>query len=621
MLSGCAGLVKPRPADDPWVRNAEARLASGDFQGAAQIFEERAIPSGQADYFRLRAADAHLRAGDSAAAQALVSTVDPSQLDSADRTDYYLLAARVNLNVGRAPQAKALLDKVSTSSRDRSQDLHYHLLRASAYNQLGQMLESARERIQLAPFLSGADAVDKNNAAIFDALDRLPDRVLEHPPAPAPPDALRGWMELTRILRSDPTTDLSGPLQQWRSRYPDHPADGAFLEQTLRETGRQVQIGRVSQGEPSPTPTGVSRAATEPTSGARFAGVMLPLTGSYAPAGEAIRAGMLAAFYSDSSPNKLALRFVDSQSSDVNRLYKEFAAQGAALIVGPLLKEQVAKMLQIANPTIPILALNQVSGVDAESVVQFGLTPEQEVEQAAGAAWFDGHHQAVLLAPSSPFGQRLANHFSAYWKNLGGRVVATKAYAPNSVDYSQPVQAVAAVIGATPDAAAGPAAAPRTVDFIFLIANAQDGRLIKPQFNANNLSSFPIYATSHVFTGRSDPRQDQDLDGIYFCDIPWLLHASDAGPLSAASLQNEIDKTAPDFVKLIALGIDAYRLGKDMVPIGSFRGHLFDGATGLLTVQQGNRVQRQLECAQFEGGIPQMRGLAPILRPAEPERR
>lgn len=619
MLSGCAGLLKPRPAEDPWAKNAEARLATGDFQGAAQIFEERAIPSGHPDYFRLRAADAHLRAGDSAAAQALVSTVDPSQLDSRDRTDYYLLAARVNLNVGRAPQAQALLDRVSTSPRDRTQDLHYHLLRASSYNQLGQMLESAKERVQVAPFLTGSDAVEKNNAAIFDALNRLPDRVLEHPPVPAS-DPLAGWMELTRILRSDSTADLSGSLQQWRARYPGHPADGVFLEDALRESGRQVEIGRLSKAEPSPAATGTPRAVVDATPGSRFMGVMLPLTGSYAPAGEAIRAGMLAAFYSDSATDKLALRFVDSQTSDVGRLYKDFAAQGAALVVGPLLKEQVAKMLQIAEPPIPILALNQVPGADAETVVQFGLTPEQEVEQAAGAAWFDGHHQAVLLAPSSPFGQRLANHFSAYWKSLGGRVVATKTYTPNSADYSQPVQAVAAVPGVKPDASAPPTTQ-RSVDFIFLIANAQDGRLIKPQFNANQLASFPIYATSHVFTGRPDPRQDQDLDGIYFCDIPWLLHSSDAGPLSAASLRNEIDRTASDFVKLIALGIDAYRLGKDMVPIGSFRGHLFDGATGMLTVQRGNRVQRQLECAQFEGGIPQMRGLAPILRPAESERR
>ncbi len=614
VLSGCVGFGKPRPGDDPWVRNAEARLGTGDYEGAAQIFEERAIPSGQPDYFRLRAADARLRAGDSAAAQALVSTVDPRQLDDNDRTDYYLLAARVNLNVGRAAQAKVLLDKAAAAPRDRSQERHYHLLRASAYNQLGQMLDSAKERVQVAPLLTGSDAVEKNNAAIYDALSRLPDRVLEQPAAP-PPDVLSGWMALTRILRSDPSADVAGPIQQWRARYPNHPADGAFLDQALIESGRPVEVGHLALPA-TEIPSSPRESRAMPAPGAQFAGVMLPLTGGVAPAGEAIRAGMLAAFYADTDPNKLALRFVDTQAANVDSLYKDFVAQGASLVVGPLLKEEVTRVLQIPEPRVPILALNQVAGASSQNVVQFGLTPEQEVEQAAGAAWFDGHHQAILVAPSSAFGQRLANHFSAYWKSLGGRILVSKTYAPNGSDYAGVVNAVAAAAGAGNEVPASTSASRQPADFAFLIANAHDARLIKPHFESSRLASLPVYSTSHVFSGRSDPHEDQRLQGIYFCDIPWLLHSADSGPLSASALRSEVEKTTPEFVKLIALGIDAYRLGKDMVPMGSFRGHLFDGATGLLTLQSGNRVQRQLECAQFEGGVPQPRGLAPILHPA-----
>lgn len=601
--------------DDPWVRNAEARLGTGDYEGAAQIFEERAIPSGQPDYFRLRAADARLRAGDSAAAQALVSTVDPRQLDDNDSTDYYLLAARVNLNVGRTAQAKVLLDKAAAAKRDRSQDLHYHLLRASAYNQLGQMLDSAKERVQVAPLLTGSDAVEKNNTAIYDALSRLPDRVLEQPAAP-PPDVLGGWMELTRILRSDPSVDIARSIQQWRARYPNHPADGAFLDQALIDSGRPVEVGHLAP-QVTEVPSSPRESRAMPAPGAPFAGVMLPLTGGAAPAGEAIRAGMLAAFYGDNDPNKLALRFVDTQTADVGSLYKEFVAQGAGLVVGPLLKEDVAKVLQIPETRVPILALNQVSGASSQNVVQFGLTPEQEVEQAAGAAWFDGHHQAVLIAPNSAFGQRLASHFSAYWKSLGGRIVASKSYAANGSDYAGVVDAAAAASGVGTEPSGSTSGGRQAADFAFLIANAHDARLIKPRFESSRMNTLSVYSTSHVFTGRTDPHEDQNLQGIYFCDIPWLLHSADSGPLSASALHSEVEKTSPEFVKLIALGIDAYRLGKDMVPMDGFRGHLFDGATGLLTLQSGNRVQRQLECAQFEGGVPQSRGLAPILHPAE----
>jgi outer membrane PBP1 activator LpoA protein len=252
--------------------------------------------------------------------------------------------------------------------------------------------------------------------------------------------------------------------------------------------------------------------------------------------------------------------------------------------------------------------------------VQFGLSPEQEVEQAAGAAWFDGRQRAVVLAPSSAFGERLSSHFARYWRSLGGKVVATKTYAPNAADYSPSAAQLALALGVD---AAPVDSVPRDslkADFIFLIANPHDARLLKPQIDAQRLTGFPIYATSHVFSGRPDAQQDRDLDGIYFCDIPWLLHAYDSGQLSSTALAPEIAKTSPDFVKLIALGIDAYRMAKMIPSMTPADSHLFDGATGLLTLQSGNWVQRQLECAQFEGGTPQARGLAPILRPAEADR-
>ena len=37
----------------------------------------------------------------------------------------------------------------------------------------------------------------------------------------------------------------------------------------------------------------------------------------------------------------------------------------------------------------------------------------------------------------------------------------------------------------------------------------------------------PVYATSHLYTGTNNPTQDQDLNGIRFCETPWLLNPSD----------------------------------------------------------------------------------------------
>lgn len=618
ILAGCANFGSKRKADDPWVTYAEARVQDGDYNGAARIFSDMAGKSSQPDYYRLRGADAYLRGGNSSAAQAMMTNIDPGELADSDRIDYYLLSARLNLNVGRARQAMSLLDQISRSRRDDSQELHYRLLRASGYNQLGRMLDSARERVSLAPSLKAADAIAKNDTAIFDALNRLPDSALMRQ-SPPPPDPLGGWMQLTHILRSAPVSDLGNQLGDWRQRYPNHPADGEFLDEVLQQSGRRVEI-RPTAKPTAPVAQPEPRVTQAPTDRGHFIGVALPLSGSYAPAGEAIRAGMLAAFYADETLGKSALRFTDSQSASIEKVYKDFATQGATITVGPLLKEEVARVMQIPERPIPVLALNQVSDRTDPALVQFGLTPEQEVEQAAGAAWFDGRHQAAVLAPTSAFGERLASHFTRYWRSLGGRVVAAKTYAANTTDFSRPVQELTSLLGVRTETTDASNPTSPKADFLFLIANAHDVRLLKPQMDTNGLASLPIYATSHVFSGRSDAQQDRDLDGIYFCDIPWLLHASQGGALSSAALSSEVEKTSADFVKLIALGLDAYRLAKEVPSLGSrFTGYLFDGATGMLTLQSGNRVQRQLECAQFEAGVPQPRGLAPILRASDPK--
>ena len=614
-LSGCAHFQERKTTEDPWVQYAESRFASGDYAGAAQIFETLAGKSGAPNHFRLRAADAHLRAGENAAAQALMTSIDASKLDEIDQVDFYLLSARLNLNAGRAAPAVGDLNRIAKMARSKPQELHYHLLRASANNQLGDMVGSARERVMLSPMLTGTDAVQSNNEAIFDALNRLPDGLLlsQSPPAP---DPLGGWMQLTHILRSTPTPELGAALGAWRSRYPRHPADGAFLDHVLDESGRNVQIQAapaLRTEKPSVSPATKPAAASD---GTPFIGVMIPLTGPFAPAGEAIRSGMLAGFYADGSSAKLPLKFADTEASGVEALYESLASKGAAVGVGPLIKAEVAKIIRTPNPRVPVLALNQVGNASADTVVQFALNPEQEVEQAAGAAWFDGRQRAVVLAPSTAFGERLSSHFARYWRSLGGKLVALKTYAPDGTDYAGTAAQVALAIGVGNNAADPVVGEPLKADFIFLVANPHDARLIKPQLNAQRLAGFPVYATSHVFSGRPDAQQDRDLDGIYFCDIPWLLHSYDSGPLSSQALAQEIAKTSPDFVKLIAFGIDAYRMAKLIPTMAPTDSHLFDGATGLLTLQSGNWVQRQMECAQFEGGTPQARGLAPILRPA-----
>ena len=601
MLAGCAKQTI-RPADAPLVAEAEGRLKAGDYTGAAQLYQQLAERSGEPDYYHLLAADAELRAGNGHAAQALLNGVNPEELETVDQDRYVLLRSRLDLNQGKARQAMTLLDTLSPQELEPSLLANYHILRASAYNQLGNMLESARERVLLGKLLSNPQAIQKNDEVIFDTLSRLPPKALASL-QPAPPDTLGGWMALVNIMKGAPAGRAQA-LQSWRAAFPGHPADGAFLQGLTQKTDRGVQITPLKpSSEPVAPPVDQpQQAATPAPSASKFIGVMLPLSGSYAPAAQAIRSGMIAAYYADADPSKPALRFVDTQTTNVYALYQQLAGEGAEFVVGPLTKEELAALAQGGDLPVPVLALNQTPGIARDRLYQFGLTPEQEVEQSAGSAWFDGRQNVLMLAPASAFGQRMINHFTGYWKSLGGRVLAIKTYRPGGDDFSAPVKDLLAAAGQASGA-----------DFVFLIADARDARLLLPQLESQQAGQIPVYATSHVFGGQPD--QDQDLSGLIFCDIPWLLNPDEGGSLSKQSLQAIVQQTPENYLRLVAMGIDAYNLIPRLEQLRSSPQNRYSGATGSLALQAGNRIQRQLHCAQFEGGTLQSRGIAPLLEP------
>lgn len=601
-LAACTGPL-PRwgaaPEADP---QAQAMLRSGDYDGAVRRYEFLARTASNPDYYWLQAADAALRAGDGESAQQLADAINPRELETVDRNQYLLLASRLDLNAGRAREAVTKLNSLSNAPLEGGQNANYHTLRASAYNQLGDMLGSARERVALGKLLNQPEAIQKNNEAIYDALGRLPPQVLADKQPPAP-DVLGGWMALTRILKTTPPGGMSAAVNQWRGRYPGHPADGSFLKAAVAEAGGTVQVTPLGQAQSAaPTAPAAAPAPTGP-----FVGVLLPLSGPYAPASQAIKAGMTAAYFADTNPTKPRLEFVDSRSGDVYQAYRRMAEQGAIAVVGPLTKEEVTALARGGDLPVPVLALNQTPEAQNPRVFQFGLTPEHEVEQSAGSAWFDGRQSALVLAPATQFGQRMVKHFSGYWRTLGGRIVAVKTYTHHGQDFSTAVQGLA---GALPAASA---------DFIFLIADTKDVHQILPQIAANpGLQQLPVYATSHVYSGKPDAQADQDLNGLIFCDMPWLLAPNDGGSLSARALDSQIQQTPPDYVKLIALGLDAYRLLPELDRFRQEPQYRYAGATGSLSLQSGNRLQRQLECAQFQYGNLQPRGVAPLLQPGAP---
>lgn len=318
--------------------------------------------------------------------------------------------------------------------------------------------------------------------------------------------------------------------------------------------------------------------------------VLLPEAGQYAEAGAAVRAGILAA--QGASGQGPEVRFYPSRDpAGVPELLRQAAANGASLAIGPLEKEAVdALAVQPALP-IPTLALNQAAGESSPTnLYQFALDPEDEAADAARKAWASGYRSALLLYPASPWGERLANAFQREWVSRGGILVASHAFDPKVPDPASELlrESFAGSALTTP------------ADCLFLVATAPQARSLWPRLLANVQVPPPIFSTSHVHEGVLDPEGNLALMGLTFVDIPWMIASDPADPLSRASLERASGGIDPRYVRLYAMGIDAYALVQHLEGLRMRPGAYLDGRTGRLSLDNRRRIQRELTLARMD---------------------
>ena len=139
---------------------------------------------------------------------------------------------------------------------------------------------------------------------------------------------------------------------------------------------------------------------------------------------------------------------------------------------------------------------------------------------------------------------------------------------------------------------------------IFVVAHPPVGRLIKPQINFFQAHDIPVYATSHIYSGKQDPVNDTDLDQVVFGDMPWLLVSDDRTQLLRQTIQPYENHKPGPLDRLFALGMDAYSLSRVLPHMQGNQTANIPGATATLVIRQDRRIQRQLTWARFDKGVP-----------------
>ncbi len=576
---------------------------SGQYAEAASLLEQIAVNTEPPlkQEAMLRAVENYLKANDNDSAFRLLQEIGTDNIPHLSFKRRVLLA-ELAIKGNRPDEALQLLETPPNRGMPPHLLKLYHKNRAEAFRLTGNMLESARDLTQLDLLTNDPEARLEIQLNIIRSLTTYTDSSLELL-KPVPPGVFGGWIDLTRAIKKNADDPAKGAIaiQRWKQEFSGHPALPQVLE-------NQVQ-----------------RVATRYSQTKQIA-LLLPKTGPYAKAARAIYDGIMAAHNSQPEYQRPIIRIYDnSNSAGTVRLYKRALADGADKVIGPLVKESVAQIAHARSLEVPVLALNIIPTQSSlpENLYQFGLSPEDEAMQLAEKAWVDGHRKAIALTPQGSWGERIFSSFRSRFVSLGGEIVERQVYNVKEHDFSTQIKALLNIDESYERRRSMRNALGRKIEFepytrqdanfIFLLAKSSLARQIRPQLQFHHASKMPVYTTSHSYSGKPDPKRDQDLEGVIFPDIPWLILNEGKQPLSRELIQETLASKGSSYGRLYAMGIDSYKMIPHLSRLRSSSRETLDGKTGILSMVEGNQIHRQLVWAEMKKGIPEIIGYAPKL--------
>ena len=569
-LVGCGGSGGAREA-------AVVEPAADTF--AALLARADAAAGAEAVLLRMEAAGRLLEEGRLEEAAAVADAAFPPEPGLATRLA--LLRSRIALATGDAAGAMERLRELATPGRGGEGFIDYYLLLGDAASAMGQPLQAITAWTEAAILLDGGLGEDVRRK-IWATLESRSARELEEMAAASTSYELRGWVELARVVDSG---EYSIPRQleslvNWRRAWEQHSAARQLPEQL-----RQLEAAWDER------PLHIA--------------LMLPLGEA---AGAAIQQGFLAGYYEALAVSRDVPRislFDSTGAADIRPLYQQAVDSGADLIVGPLFKDLVNQLLAAGELPAPTLALNYTDEPPLPGegrLFQFALAPEDEIDAVIDLALQSGHRNAAVIYPANDVFLRLQNIFAERWRARGGEFVARAAYLGGG-DFTEVVKAVLDIDASEARLARLLDILPRAnveftprrrqdIDFIFLMANPQVGRQIKPALDFYYAEDLPVFALPSLYDGAENPESNRDLNGVIFADAP-LMWLNEDPALAASGAER----------RLQAMGIDSFRL---YPRLGQFlRGQVTSlrGATGELRMEDNRRIHRRLTPGRFENGI------------------
>ncbi|HCT9261820.1 TPA: penicillin-binding protein activator, partial [Proteus mirabilis] len=290
-------------------------------------------------------------------------------------------------------------------------------------------------------------------------------------------NTLQGWLDLlnTYEYNQDDADKLSQAIREWQTRYPRNPGALTLPTLLLRQSqsavsnsgkialllpltgqakvfGNAIMQGFTDAKEGLPQANAAPEAPQQDSLASILAelGISSPNadtattendnstddnTAEGAENSDATSAKETEAFAGNSRvqldpivQNNRQVIMYDTNSQPIDLLLKQVQQEGADLIVGPLLKPEVIKTIELKSG-LPVLALNEVDNIPlATTVCFFSLSPEDETRNAAQHLRQQQKSNPLIIVPDNKFGQRMAQTFADEWQRSGGGTVLQQTF-------------------------------------------------------------------------------------------------------------------------------------------------------------------------------------------------
>lgn len=270
------------------------------------------------------------------------------------------------------------------------------------------------------------------------------------------------------------------------------------------------------------------------------------------------------------------------------------------IVVGPLSRTGVTAVAQSGAVDRTTIALtppeagdNAVVRLPSQMLVM-GLSIEDEARQVAD--WADQSTEpgkALILFTKAAWQRRAAAAFESQWTHRGLEAESIEIAANDGFLNGRILLQLKKQIETDVPTA------------IFLALDARQARQVRAIIGKD----VPLFGTSQLnpfaLTDHADSERIDDMDGARLLDIPWQLQADHpAVMVYPRMVVNADQRRSPDLERLYALGIDAYRVARE---IASGRTQFeIDGVTGKLTVrfaEEHAHFERTEQPAVYRGGV------------------